>query len=745
MNVLASSALLIMGLLTAVAAGAQSVSVEQSQIPNVAAELISTFAAARSPADLTKRFRLQLAAGRFIDAESTLDRLQAAYRSNEPRLVPAVTPWRIYTRSKAYEAAGLGRSEALSRAFSELYGALPDSQAADILPWYGEGLDRLRSEESKQKKACQGMALEQCPSAADFVAAHEALMAWTYLMPASVPLLEADGRHRYLIDDQVLIPTPDGAKIAAIVVRPRVTGTTKLTALLNFTIYARDDWSMSDAIMMAAHGYAGVVAYTRGKGRSPQPVTPYVHDGDDAATVIEWLAHRNWSDGRVGMFSGSYNGFTQWSAAKHHPPELKAIATNATNAPGIDTPMQGNVFQSFIYPWPFYTTDIKTLDDNTYDDRARWDTLEKKWYVSGRPYRDLDKIDGKPNPIFDTWLQHPAYDAYWQRLIPYGREFASIDIPVFVETGYYDGGMVGALYYFQEHLKYRPAADDRMIIGPYHHIAMQTGVLAKVDGYVVDKASLIDLQDLRLEWFDHVFRGFPLPTLLSDRVNFEVMGANTWRHTSTLADMAASRVRLYLTGNREADRLLFGHAPASQAIPELAVDFTNRSDVDFQPPTSAPDTRNALVFETKPFKKSLEIDGLFKGRFEIIANKRDFDLSVNFYELKSDGRYLDLASYLGRVSFMQDRTRRQLLVPGQARTLNFQSQTLTARMLAPGSRIVAVVGVPKVPHIQINYGTGRDVGTESMADAGTPLRIHWLVDSYLELGIRGTIEFAQDR
>jgi predicted acyl esterase len=272
---------------------------------------------------------------------------------------------------------------------------------------------------------------------------------------------------------------------------------------------------------------------------------------------------------------------------------------------------------------------------------------------------------------------------------------------------------------------------------------MQTGVLAKVDDYVVDKAALIDLQGLRLQWFDHVFRGSPLPALLSDRVNFEVMGAETWRHAPTLVDMATHRERLYLTGDRKADRWLFGESPGSRAIPQLVVDFADRRDVDFQLPTGALDTRNALVFETKPLEKPLEVDGLFQGKLQVITNKRDFDLSVNFLELRPDGTYLDLASYLGRVSYMQDRTRRQLLQPDQPRTLTFQSQMLTSRMLTAGSRIVAVIGVPKVPGVQINYGTGRDVSSESIADAQVPLRIRWLADSYLELGVRGSVEFVQ--
>ncbi|URL57034.1 CocE/NonD family hydrolase [Luteibacter flocculans] len=711
-------------------------------MPDIAATLIARHVSASKPAELIVLYRLQLAAERYVDAETTLDRLTAAYRSSEPRLVPSVVPWQTYARAKAYEANGSEASAALRRAFSELYGSLSDTQAVDIGPWYKVDLDAMRAHVAEQEKACAGMRLEHCPSAADLIAARQGLATWTYLVPALKPLLEADTQRRFLIDDQILIPTPDGAKIAALLVRSRSAPSIKLTALLNFTIYANDGWSMDDAKKMAAHGYAGVVAYTRGKGRSPGAVVPYVHDGEDASTVIAWLARQPWSDGRVGMFSGSYNGFTQWAAAKHHPPALKAIATHATNAPGIDTPMQGNVFQSFIYYWPFYTTNTKGLDSDTMNDRAHWAALQRYWYVSGKPYRDLDKIDGKPNPIFDTWLQHPSYDAYWQRLIPYGREFADIGIPVFVETGYYDGGMVGALYYFEQHIKYRPTADDRMLIGPYHHIAMQTGVLPEIDGYVVDKAALLDLQDVRLKWFEHVFRGAPLPDLLSDRVNFEVMGANTWRHVSTLADMAASYRRLYLTGRHEADRLLFDDTPDKQSLPpELVVNFADRSDADFRPPGGMPDTRNALVFETPKLTKALEIDGLFHGQFEIVTNKRDFDLAVNFYALMPDGTYLDLASYLGRASYMEDRTRRHPLQPGQPITLAFQSQTVTARLLPAGSRIVAVVGVPKIPQVQINYGTGRDVSTESIADAGDPLRIRWLAGSYFELGMRGSLEF----
>ena len=713
-----------------------------AQFKTAAEALILAYAAATSEADLKTLYRLQLAAGRYAAGEATLETLQALFRKTEPSRADGLTPWRIYARAEQYAQAGVGFPSAVRRAFGELYGDLPDRRMADILPWWHADMTELRANFDRAAKACLKTGVLACPAGAEAISAHEALVAWAALLPVSEPLVRADAERRFIVDDQILVPTPDGAKIAAILVRPRSTGARKLVSLLNFTIYAQDRWSFADAVKMAAYGYAGVVAYTRGKGRSPGPVVPYEHDGADAATVIDWLARQPWSDGRVGMFSGSYNASTQWAAVKHHPAALKAIATNASNAPGIDTPMQGNVFQSFIYPWPFYTTDTKGLDDKTYDDAPRWDALDRKWYASGRPYRDLDKIDGKPNPVFDTWLEHPSYDAYWQRLIPYGREFADIDIPVFVETGYYDGGMVGALYYLEQHYRYRPSADHRLIVGPYHHTAMQTGILPVVDGYAIDPAARVDLQGIRLKWFDHVFYGAPLPEQLSDRINFEVMGANRWRHVASLSQMSSRRLRLYLTAQRDGAGFRFSRTPlaANASEPELQVNFADRSDADDQPPSDRPDLRNALVFSTDPLTDATEVDGLFQGQLALVTNKRDFDLAVDFYEQRPDGRYLKLASYLGRASYMADRSRRRLLTPERPIHLAFQSQTLTARLLSPGSRIVAVVGIPKRSDVQINYGTGNEVSDESIADAKTPLRIRWLPGSAFDLGIRSSDE-----
>lgn len=705
---------------------------EAPDLFRVAAEQMLMQADAHAPT--TRLLRLQLSAGRFAEGEATAGRLADSLRSTQPAAAARLLPWRIYARARDYETQGLTREAALERAFEELYAALPDREMAAAIPWYGADLEQLAERARQAEAACVGVALTACATGADALSARQALETWRYLLPASKTLIRADAQRRFVVEDDILVDTPDGARIAVMVVRPRGEA---LTALLNFTIYNRDDWSFPDAVQMAAHGYAGAIAYTRGKGRGTGDPAPYLHDGADAATVIDWLAAQGWSDGRVGMFSGSYNAFTQWAALKHRPRALRAIATNASNAPGIDTPMQGGVFQTFTYPWPLYTSSGTALDEATYGDQDRWARLQREWFLSGRPYRDLERIDGRANPVFAEWLNHPDYDAYWQAMIPQGGEFADIDIPVYVQTGYFDGGQVGALHYMREHLRHRPDADHRMIVGPYHHTAQQSGVLSVINGYEVDPSARVDLAAIRMQWFDHVFRGAPMPQVLSDRVNFQVMGADIWRHVPSLDAMADARLRLFLGGAAGGALSLSAQAPGDTDSVVLRVDLSDRSGLDAEGSDDELDTTGALLFETAPLPDGLEIAGSFTGRMEIVTNKRDLDLEVTLFEHRADGSYFRLSSYLGRARYMEDRRVPRLLTPGTPQTLGFQSETITAIRLGPGSRLVALVGVPFRPGMQINYGAGGDVSDESIADAGEPLTVRFLPGSYLELGVRG--------
>ena len=77
-----------------------------------------------------------------------------------------------------------------------------------------------------------------------------------------------------------------------------------------------------------------------------------------------------------------------------------------------------------------------------------------------------------PNALFIRWLNHPSYDRYWQKMIPYREQFAHINIPVLTTTGYFAASEPGALYYFLQHYRYNPHANHTLLIGPYDDSVM---------------------------------------------------------------------------------------------------------------------------------------------------------------------------------------------------------------------------------------------------------------------------------
>lgn len=686
---------------------------------------------------LATLFRLQLVTGQYAQAIDSIGTLRTL--RHDPASPTLYLQYEIHARAKALQARdGTAFAPAWRQAFTERFGALDDRTALQAEFSFGTLPARLRGDLDTALAKVAGKRMLPLPEAVDLLRAYQVHAAYAAFQPLVVAAVEADDARRYRIDRDALVSTPDGARIAALVVRPATAG--PLPTLLQFTIYANDDVAFGDAKTMAAHGYVGAVAYSRGKGRSPDAIAPFVHDGDDAAAVIGWIATQPWSDGRVGMFGGSYNSFAQWAALKHRPPALKAIATSASAAPGIDIPMEGNVFLNFMYPWPLYAASSRWLDDARYNDRARWATLDREAYASGRAYRDRPVIDGSANPVFAEWLRHPGYDAYWQAMIPQGDQYAGIDIPVLATTGYFDGGQAGVLHYLREHLRHRPDADHTLVIGPYEHVTMQTGVPPTVQGYTPDASARINLQALRLAWFDHVLKGAPKPPLLADRVNWQVMGADTWRHASTLETMATRTQSLCLApGTTDGEHALSPH-PQPDAVVMQRVDFRDRGDADWTPPEHVLnpqlDPHAGLVFASAPLTQDTELAGPFGGTLDFTVNARDVDIAIGVYERAANGDYLDLAWWIQRASYSEDRQQRRLLQPGAPQRLAVKDTRLLGRRLAVGSRLVVTVGVGKQPDRQLNLGSGKDPSDETIADAVAPLEIAWRGSSCLTFGVR---------
>ena len=719
-------------------------------VVGLAGEVLSVYKDDDREKYLSNLSALQAVAGQYPEAVQSFvalrDFRRTAHVSN--------AAWRdlqfeIYVRAKAAASAQkLPFDEAYKQVFRAVFGQLDERTSARSMPLFNvvdeSWMDPALQSDLDAQKGKSSIALD---AAVALVRDYESVQAYRDSASLRSALIAEDDSRRYTIERDIQVKTGDGATVCALMARPRAS-IGRLPTLLLFTIYYDFTDNLNDARLTAAHGYASVVGFTRGKACSPDKPVPYEHDGADAASLIDWITAQPWSNGRVGMYEGSYNGFTQWATAKYMPKGLQAMMTGAPAAPGIDVPMEGNVFWNFLYPWTFYTANGNSDDDATYNDRKRWEKLDHDWYVSGRAYRELDKIDGTPNPIFDRWLEHPSYDTYWQSLIPYQGQFARINIPVLITIGYYDGGPGAGVYYFSQHEKYNPTAEHYLLIGPYGHIEAQYGPFGllgnsftSLSGLRLDPAAVLDLTDLRYQWFDYVFRGAPRPDLLKDRVNYEVTGANMWKHASSMATMAGGTRRFYLSAMKTDHAYrLSEQKDTHDASIDLRVGLADRSDANRKVPgggvlDTEVDIWNGIEFISDPLTKATELSGLFSGWLDFVTNKKDFDFEIDLYELTPHGDYVQLAPYWSRTSYVGDRSHRRLLTAGKRQRVDFRSGRLMSRQLQQGSRVVAVLKVIKEPGRQINYGTGKDVSAETVQNAKAPLEIHWYSDSYLDLPV----------
>ncbi|MDJ1484872.1 CocE/NonD family hydrolase [Cytophagaceae bacterium YF14B1] len=696
---------------------------------------------ATNPSDyLNTAFRLQMLAGEYKQA---LQSLKACRQL-------ATTRWTIGTLYLQYEVYTYSQmqqsqtkqsfTDAFTQTFRQYVEAM-DNQTLllnesaflnDIQPF-----ERDWQQELTQLKGRDSLSLTESVRLCKSYFLYEV---HRQIIPLARKLLKEQDDKRYDIQDDVLIPTKDGARLWAIVARPKNSTEPKPTALA-YTIYA-DMRNITQAKNAAAHGYIGVVAHTRGKGLSTDAIVPYEMESKDVNEVIDWITRQPWSNKEVGMYGGSYNGFAQWAAAKHLHPALKTIVPYAAAIPGQGLPMENNVFINANYGWAFHVTNNKYMDNTIYTTPQRWRKMMNSWYESGKPYNKIDSIEGQPNPWLQKWLLHPAFDAYWQNMVPYQKDFSGITIPVLSITGYYDDGQISALHYLKEHYKYNPHAEHYLLIGPYDHVGSQRQGAAVLRGYAIDSVAYINTPELTFQWMDYIFYHKPKPAILKDKINYEVMGANEWRHAPSIKKIHNTLQSFYLSTEKAGDYYrLTTQKPAKIEFLTQTIDMADRSTShnDYYPDPiirKELDASDGLAFISEPFTEPVSVDGTFSGNLKISINKKDVDVGIVLYEVLPSGEFFHLSYYLGRASYARDMSKRQLLKPGKIESVPFERTRMVSRQLRKESRLLVILNVNKNPFAQINYGTGKDVSQEDIRDAKEPLQIRWYTDSMIQIPMR---------
>ena len=297
-----------------------------------------------------------------------------------------------------------------------------------------------------------------------------------------------------------------------------------------------------------------------------------------------------------------------------------------------------------------------------------------------------------------------------------------------------------------------------MVIGPYTHFGAQRVPGKKIYGYEIDPVAQINITNLIFDWFDYIFKGAKKPALLKDKINYQVMGANTWGHASSLENMSNDTLTYYFssmrsnvkfkstydTGNLGVnEHFTLSEKASSTTYLEQEIDFSDRGKYTWNSSGGGNIVSETLTigegfsFATEVFKEAIEINGSFYGAMNIEINKKDFDCNIIWYEQKADGTFHSLSlAFVGRASLAKDKEKRELLIPNRKTSFPFTNVRMTSKKIEKGSRIVVVINGIKHPYAQINYGTGKDVSTETIKDANEPLVIKWFSDSFIKIPIK---------
>ncbi|MCP1299293.1 CocE/NonD family hydrolase [Chryseobacterium sp. S0630] len=710
----------------------------EKQIPGLAQQVIPHLQSAKYKPENTvdlmdNLFRLQIVAQDYKNSLISLSENRKLFADNNMGDYRYIG-FELYTFAKMEQKENnTSFSNALQKVFNKKYESLLEK----TIPRLGIALDGDVRESKKQLKKVLDKQKDKDSidyrTALALCKSYLSYKTYSGIKPQVMQLLASKDREKFIIETRDL-KLKNGNTLTITIVRKKG-DTTPLPVILTNNIYAGpfDEFFGKRA---AIYNYVGAVVNTRGKRNSNNVNNPFEHESEDLYDVIDWVSKQPWCNGKVGMIGGSYLGFSQWGAVKKLHPALKTIVPQVAVGIGVDYPAQNNIFMSYMLQWIQYVTNNKLTDEADFANAVKWDSIYTKWYKSGKAFRSLDTISGKPSKIFQRWLDHPGYDQYWQKMVPYKEDFSKINIPILTTTGYYDDDQIGALYYFKQHHLYNKNADHYLVIGPYNHGGAQSFGFTYVNGNPIDPAARISIDDLAFSWFDYILKGGQKPEILKDRINFQVMNTNTWKHVADLDKMHNSSLKFYLQDKKNTSSVF--NKPENKTFTTQIVDLKNRDQKDTYYKVSKKDSikmTNSVAFESEVLDKDIIMSGNLSGVFNVSINKKDFDTDTYLYQIQPDGKSSLLSTHIVRASYAKNNEQRQLLEPNKTEQIPINNSYFMSKKIEKGSKLLLLVGVNKSPNWQINYGSGKDVSDETIKDSGEPLEIKWYNDSYVEIPV----------
>jgi uncharacterized protein len=455
-------------------------------------------------------------------------------------------------------------------------------------------------------------------------------------------------------------------------------------------------------------GYAVVLQDTRGQGKSGGRFDFYFAEAEDGYDSIEWIAAQGWSDGRVAMDGGSYLATVQWLAARLRPPALKCIVPTAPSGALFDElPYLGGAFRlNFALSWIPSRYGFSGSTD--------WEAVGRH-----RPLLTADLLVGGPYQLYRDWVTNSVLGEYWRPIHFTDSDFEKMDIPAFTVTGWFDGDLPGALFYWRGMADHSPSRDRQfLVIGPWTHAETYLGGGLATGLIRTAPHSILDIQALRLAFLDACFSE-RLDQFAFPRALVYVTGADQWRQLSAYPAPETDYRPLYLGGDGAGVGGEWGtlswERPGKQGRDRYV--FDPRDPVPSR--SGATDHRSlearqdVLVYTSEVLSDTVVAVGPVELKLFAATDALDTDFTVKLLDVRPDGTAVAI-SWLGgaiRTRYREGYDREVLLEPGAVEEYSIRTYDVGHAFL-PGHRIRIHISSSDAPGINPNQNTGNPVATD---------------------------------
>lgn len=461
--------------------------------------------------------------------------------------------------------------------------------------------------------------------------------------------------------------------LRADVYRPDGPGT--WPTLLVRTPYDKGDmaetlWNGLSPIRAAEEGFMVVAQDTRGRYSSDGDWEPLEHEGRDGFDTVEWAARLPGSNGRVGMFGGSYCGNAQWMAAIERPPSLSAISPFLTWSDPADGLVSrgGAVELGLGLTWPLLqapdwlgrqTSDPAQLRSRIARLCADWEQLGRAgyWHL---PVSSGTVVDRSGIPSLGGLASE---DQKISQTAQVAGRHGCVQVPSFNTAGWFDVFLQGALDNYEAMSGLGEEA--WLEVGPWAHEQFHDpvggrifGLQAARDGVSVESRGT--WSETQLTWFRSRLDPTDSPIEPPEkRVRIFVMGVNRWREEKEWPPARAERQRWLLrsdgTLSQASERNGIG---VSQFIydPEAPVPTVGGQalmwpgfNVGSVEQSAVEGRTDVLTFTSAPLERPLEVTGRVRVYLHARSSAISCDWVARLCDVNAAGESFNLCDGILRV------------------------------------------------------------------------------------------------